>query len=76
MDWVDAIQWPAMAVSVLASWLVASTQESRRAWGFWAFLLSNLLWIAWGLHSRSWALVVLQFCLIAMNARGAKKNKV
>lgn len=63
-----------MAVTVLASWLVASTSERRRKWGFWVFLLSNLLWVSWGWHTSGWALVALQFSLAAMNIRGAAKN--
>ncbi len=74
MEWLDAIQWPAMAVTLIASWLVASKSEARRAWGFWVFLASNALWIAWGWHTQSWALVVLQVGLAAMNIRGTKKN--
>ena len=74
MQWLDAVQWPAMAVTLLASWLVASDKEAFRAWGFWVFLFSNLLWIAWGWGSHSWALVVLQIGLAAMNIRGASKN--
>ncbi len=75
MDWLNALQWPAMAITVAASWLVASNDESRRSKGFWVFLVSNALWIAWGWHTASWALVALQFCLIAMNVRGAAKNE-
>lgn len=75
MDWLDLIQWPAMAVTVLAAWLVASSHERRRFFGFWAFLLSNALWVAWGLHSHAWALVFLQLCLAALNIRGAKKTE-
>ena len=74
MDWINAVQWPAMAVTVIASWLVASKQESLRAWGFWVFLVSNALWVVWGWHTASWALVVLQLLLVAMNVRGAQKN--
>jgi hypothetical protein len=55
--------------------LVASEQERRRNIGFWVFLLSNLLWIAWGVHARAWALIALQVCLAAMNIRGAKKTE-
>ena len=73
MDWLDLIQWPAMAVTVLAAWLVASTHKQRREIGFWVFLASNALWIAWGWHSAAWALVVLQLCLAALNIRGAIK---
>ena len=73
MDYFDLIQWPAMVVTVLASWLVASDTESRRSKGFWAFLLSNVLWVAWGWHSHAYALIGLQFCLAAMIIRGARK---
>ena len=64
-----------MIVTVVAAWLVASTSKRRRALGFWAFLLSNVLWIAWGLHTAAWALVVLQLALAALNIRGAYKNE-
>jgi hypothetical protein len=73
MDWLDLVQWPAMVVTVWAAWLVASSLKRRRLLGFWIFLLSNVLWIAWGISTRSWALVILQVCLAAMNIRGAKK---
>jgi len=33
------------------------------------------MWVAWGLHTQAIALVVLQFCLAAMNIRGARKNE-
>lgn len=74
MDWLSFVQWPAMAVTVIASWLVASTSEGRRNAGFWLFLLSNALWIAWGWGEHAPALVTLQVCLAAMNIRGALKT--
>ena len=73
MEWLDLVQWPAFVITVLAAWLVASAHKSRRRAGFWIFLLSNVLWIAWGLHTGSYALVALQVCLAALNIRGAKK---
>ncbi len=74
MDLLDILQWPAMAVTLLAAWLVASQSERRRNTGFWVFLLSNVLWVAWGVYSQAYALVVLQVGLAAMNIRGAKKT--
>ena len=74
MDWLDAIQWPAMVVTIVAAALVASKSEHRRNVGFWVFLVSNALWVVWGLHSQSYALVVLQISLAAMNIRGASKT--
>lgn len=72
---LDLLQWPAMVVTVAASWLVASRSKKHRAIGFWVFLASNALWIAWGIPTRAWALVALQFCLAALNVRGAFKNE-
>jgi hypothetical protein len=74
MDTLDLLQWPAMAVTVAAAWLVASTNPHRRVAGFWCFLGSNVLWVAWGLHDSAYALVVLQFALAALNIRGVYKN--
>ena len=74
-DFVDALQWPAMAVTLAASWLVASSSKHKRNWGFWCFLASNVLWTVWGIHDRAWALVGLQFFLAALNARGVYKNE-
>ena len=73
MDWLDLIQWPAMAVTVLAAWLVASNSKRRRQVGFWTFLASNVLWIVWGWHTDAYALMALQVCLAALNIRGVKK---
>ena len=67
------LQWPAMAVTVVASWLVASSRPERRNTGFWLFLLSNGLWMAWGIPAQAYAVVVLQLCLAALNIRGAIK---
>jgi hypothetical protein len=63
-----------MLVTVIAAWFVASGRRPRRKLGFWLFLLSNLLWIGWGLYARAFALVTLQVCLAGMNIRGEKKN--
>ena len=75
MEWLGLVQWPAMIATVIASWLVASQLKQRRNWGFWWFLLSNVLWLAWGWHAQAWALIVLQFCLAALNIRGAIKTE-
>ena len=71
---LDAIQWPAMAVTLVAAWLVASQSKRRRGIGFWTFIASNVLWIVWAWHTRAWALITLQLGLFALNVRGAKKN--
>ncbi len=75
MDWINLLQWPAMVVTVAAAWLVASQRKLKRNWGFWLFLLSNVLWIAWGLYDHAYALIVLQAALALTNIRGAAKNQ-
>jgi hypothetical protein len=64
-----------MVASVLAAWLVASKHERKRKWGFWIFLLSNVLWIVWGWRDHAYAIVALQVCLAALNIRGVAKAK-
>jgi hypothetical protein len=75
VDWLDALQWPAMAVTLAAAWLVASRSRARREAGFWVFIASNALWIVWAWQARAWALIALQVGLFLMNVRGAVKNE-
>jgi hypothetical protein len=72
---LDALQWPAMAVTLAAAWLVGSRRPRRRVWGFACFTASNVLWIAWGWHDGAWALIALQVGLFALNLRGIGKNE-
>ena len=72
---IDLLQWPAMAVTLFATVLVASTDANRRNAGFWVFLLSNGLWVAWGIGAHAYALIALQFGLAALNVRGALKAR-
>jgi len=74
-QWLEAAQWPAMVVTVVATWLVGSRSIARRRAGFWVFLASNVLWIAWGWHGDAHALIVLQLALIAMNLRGMREAR-
>lgn len=73
-EWLEFAQWPAFAASVLAAWLVGSNAPARRNIGFWVFLTSNVLWVAWGMKSNATALIALQICLAAMNIRGLWKT--
>ena len=75
MNWIDLLQWPAMAVTVLGAWLVASGRKYKRNYGFWAFLVGNVLWVVWGWHDEAYALMALQVCLAALNIRGARKTE-
>ena len=75
MDWLDLLQWPAFAVTVAAGWLVASDDRHKRLVGFGLFLISNVLWVAWGWHDAAWALVALQAFLVITNIRGVADNR-
>ena len=78
MDWdelIDLLQWPAMAVTLVAAFLVGARHPKKRILGFWTFILSNILWIVWGVNDEAWALIALQAGLLAMNVRGIFKNE-
>ena len=64
-----------MVVTLLSAWLVASQNKDRRQWGFWLFLLSNVLWIVWGWSAQAYALITLQIGLAILNIRGVAKNE-
>lgn len=72
---IEALQWPAMAATLVAAWLVASQSKRKRSWGFWCFIASNLLWVTWGWHDHAYALIALQVGLFVLNLRGARKNE-
>jgi len=72
---LDAMQWPAMIVTLVAAWLVASQSKRKRNWGFWCFVLSNVLWVIWGWHDHAYGLIALQLGLFALNVRGVRKNE-
>ncbi len=71
LDWV---QWPAMAATLAAAWLVASSRRRRRVSGFIVFVASNVLWIVWAVPAQAYALIVLQIGLFFLNVRGIIKN--
>jgi len=75
MNALELMQWPAMAATIFATGLVASKARKLRNAGFWLFLASNALWVAWGWHAHAPALIAMQVCLAVMNVRGAQKTE-
>jgi hypothetical protein len=71
---IDFLQWPAMAVTLAATFLVGARHARRRIFGFYTFIASNILWIVWGVHDQAWALIALQVGLLAMNVRAIFRN--
>jgi hypothetical protein len=51
-----------MVVTVVGAWLLTSMNRHRRFIGFGFFLLSNVLWVMWGLQAAAYAVIVLQVC--------------
>jgi hypothetical protein len=74
-EMIPLLQWPAMAVTLLAAWLVASRSPRKRHVGFWCFVASNVLWVVWGWHDHAYALIVLQVGLFLLNLRGLRKTE-
>ena len=72
---LDLLQWPAMAVTLVAAFLVGARHARKRVIGFWTFIASNVLWIVWGVHDGAWALIALQAGLAAMNVRAIVRNE-
>jgi len=78
VDWntlIDFLQWPAMIITLCAAFLVGARHARRRIFGFYTFIVSNALWIIWGVHDGAWALIALQAGLLAMNVRGIWRNE-
>ncbi|MEQ8232455.1 MAG: hypothetical protein RLW61_04815 [Gammaproteobacteria bacterium] len=75
MAWIDWLQWPAMVATLAAAWGVGSRRPGVRIAGFVSFVVSNVLWIAWGVYQAAHALVLLQVGLFALNVRGIRKNE-
>lgn len=53
-DWIDLLDWPAMALTVLAAWCIGSRRHGRRKLGFCCFIASNVLWAIWGWQAQAW----------------------
>lgn len=63
-----------MLVTVISAWFIGSQRPRRRMLAFWGFIISNVLWVAWGLYANAYALILLECVLLGMNARGFRKN--
>ena len=74
MDFVELLQWPAMAITVLAAWFMGSIRAKRRAVAFWCFTAGNAIWVVWGLSHAAYGLITLEVIMALMNMRGLKKN--
>lgn len=74
MSLIELLQWPAMAITVLAAWFMGSVRARRRVIAFWCFTVGNALWVIWGASHEAYGLIMLEIILALMNMRGLKKN--
>ena len=74
MSFIELLQWPAMAITVLAAWFMGSVRARRRVIAFWCFTAGNALWVIWGASHDAYGLITLEIILALMNMRGLKKN--
>lgn len=71
------MDWLATAFTLAGLWLVAGPGPNTRCLGFTFGMLSNATWIAWAVLVASptpWSLVVVNFLILGLNARGAMRN--
>jgi hypothetical protein len=45
MSLIELLQWPAMAITVLAAWFMGSVRARLRMIAFWCFTAGNALWV-------------------------------
>ena len=69
-EFIQALQWPAMAVSLLGAWWIGDSGRQQRHLGFAVLLVSNALWIAWAIPDHAWALLTMQAAFVFLNGRG------
>lgn len=73
--WLDACQWPGMALGLVGAVLVAGRSVRSRRWGFALWVASNLFWIANATHTGTWGLVIMQACFLVTSGLGWWNNR-
>lgn len=63
------VEWVACATGLLGSALLA-LHNAYSGFGFLAFLVSNVGWIAFGIYSRTWSMVLMQLGFTATSVLG------
>lgn len=74
MAFIELLQWPAMAITVLAAWFMGSGRAKRRVIAFCCFTAGNVMWVVWGKSHDAYGLIILEIIMAMMNMRGLKKN--
>jgi hypothetical protein len=64
------LDWPAMAMALIGSYLVGNTSIISRRRGFIIYLVSNALWITWGVATHNWPLAIMSLAFCYTSGRG------
>ena len=72
---LDVFQWPALAVTAVAVWLIATEGRPRRFWGFLFGLVATGLWAAWAWNAGAWGVAAAQAVLAVALGRGAVRSR-
>jgi hypothetical protein len=67
----DIIQWAAMATGVVAAVMIAGKFRGRvTGWGFALFVVSSILWVAFGVIESETPLTIQNAVLLVVNLVG------
>jgi len=70
MDILNLLQWPGLVFGLSGAPLVASRADHLKRWGFICWLVSNVCWIIWAIHTDGWALFAMQAFYCITSAQG------
>lgn len=59
MDWIGA------AINVIGWYVMPKNRLAATC----IFLISNIVWISWGIGHTTWSIVILQGCFVFLNIR-------
>ena len=71
----EHLQWPAMVIALAGAWYVGADTPRQRWWGFWGFLISNILWVGRAIYIHEYALLIMQALFIITSVRGLWRNR-
>lgn len=66
---LDVLQWSGCAFGVAGSFLLARKNQHSK-YGWVSYVISNALWIAYGIETRAWGLVTQQVAFTYTSALG------
>lgn len=69
MDWIGTI-------TALAGAYLLSFDKTWSRWGWVLYLVSNVAWVAYGVHSDVWSLVIMQIGFMGATLNGIYRKFV